>query len=59
MVVSAVCILLQENASSWTIARQVMSDPQFLKRLMEIDKDAIPEQVSTVADSFYSVAAMD
>ena len=45
MVLSAVCLLLGENASSWTVARQAMSDGQFLKRLVEIDMDAIPEKV--------------
>jgi hypothetical protein len=45
MVVSAICILLQEKTTSWAVARQVMSDQHFLKRLINIDKDAIPEQV--------------
>ena len=45
MVISAVCVVLQEKTSSWTVARQVMADPHFIKRLISIDIDKIPEKV--------------
>ena len=44
IVMSAVNVLLQEKPD-WATAKQVLSDPQFLKRLIQYDKNTIPEKV--------------
>ena len=45
-VMAAVCILLQEKAD-WATAKQVLGDPQFLKRLKSYDQNlkTVPEKV--------------
>ena len=45
MVMAAVCTLLQEK-TSWASAKQVLADAQFLKKLVSLDKNAVPEKVS-------------
>ena len=44
MVMAAVCTLLQEK-TSWASAKQVLADAQFLKKLVSLDKNAVPEKV--------------
>ncbi|KAF0301061.1 Dynein heavy chain 6, axonemal [Amphibalanus amphitrite] len=44
IVLEAVCILLGAK-TDWATAKQVLSDNNFLKRLMEYDKENIPETV--------------
>ncbi|KAK2187819.1 hypothetical protein NP493_153g03014 [Ridgeia piscesae] len=46
MVMAAVCVLLEEK-TSWPTAKQVLGDPQFLKKLVGLDKNAVPERVYT------------
>jgi len=43
-VLEAVCILLGVKAD-WPTAKVVLGDPQLQQRLLEIDKDNMPEQV--------------
>ena len=44
-VMAAVCILLQKKPE-WTVAKTLLGDPNFLKRLKQIDKDSLPDKVS-------------
>ena len=43
-VMAAVCILLQKKPE-WTVAKTLLGDPNFLKRLKQIDKDSLPDKV--------------
>jgi hypothetical protein len=44
-VVEAVCILLGMKAD-WPTAKLILGDPQFTQKLLDFDKDNIPDQVS-------------
>lgn len=44
-VMAAVCILLQKKPE-WSVAKTLLGDPNFLKRLKQIDKDSLPDKVN-------------
>ena len=50
MVMGAVGILLQTKPD-WATAKQVLGDTQFLKKLINFDKNAVPEKVTCSSSS--------
>ena len=42
---SAVCVLFQRKPD-WPTAKQMLGDPNFLKKLLQFDKNAVPDKVS-------------
>lgn len=45
IVMESVCILLQAPDTKWATAKALLGDPKFLTRLINFDKDHIPESV--------------
>ena len=42
---SAVCVLFQRKPD-WPTAKQMLGDPNFLKKLLQFDKNSVPDKVS-------------
>lgn len=45
MVIFGICLLLNQEAKDWNHARQIVTDPHFLQRLIDLEKDLLPEKV--------------
>ena len=48
---AAVCVLLQMK-TDWATAKQILGDAQFLNKLINFDKNAVPEKVSRFIPSY-------
>ena len=52
---SAVCVLFQRKPD-WPTAKQMLGDPNFLKKLLQFDKNSVPDKVSLeAAQCWYGV----
>jgi dynein heavy chain len=43
-VLNAVCLLFQKKPD-WPTAKQMLGDPNFLKKLLQFDKNSLPDRV--------------
>ena len=43
-VMNAVCVLFQKKPD-WPTAKQMLGDPNFLKKLLQFDKNSLPDRV--------------
>ena len=58
-VMSAVCVLFQRKPD-WPTAKQMLGDPNFLKKLLQFDKNSVPDKVSLEAGQcWYGVQTRD
>ena len=44
---NAVCVLFQKKPD-WPTAKQMLGDPNFLKKLLQFDKNSLPDRVNIV-----------
>lgn len=54
-VMCAVCVLFQRKPD-WPTAKQMLGDPNFLKKLLQFDKNAVPDTVFTKLKKYTKVA---
>ena len=57
-VLGAVCVLLQQKPD-WNTAKLLLGDPGFLKKLVQYDKNAVPDKVFTRLKRYFVLSRLN